>query len=329
MSKLIYGRSIAQRRILAVVLAIALALSLGMAFGAQSQTYAADPNQSYDLLYSAQDDAAGLQNYSYTVPYDSDEPEYTYFEIVGGDSSTGARVALTEVDAEDIVYSFNTPGADDYITIFDSEVTEWGDGYEYLPYIEIAPSTPVGPYSIHFEIDSSPTIYADFTIVVNDPSSPSDPISGVNIAYYEGAITTTNPAITAGALAVVPYNAYEPPDAFAADDRSYPTAMDAVGQSQAQQIIEMYNGNRALVIQPILYNVEYDSVWYPTEVDEEGWLYAVYKSNGDGTYTRDTLSKVIGPFDYQLEKSDLVTWVLVDKDDYADYDDFFPNTLPV
>lgn len=323
MKQLIYGRSTTQRRILAVVLAIALALSLGAAFGVQQQVYA-DDDRDYDVLIVEELDAASEHKTSFTT--ESGDYGYFTFQLIGADSSIGLEHPLTEEDSNDVVWDYNTPGADDYVTVDysygDVYSGIYGNGYDVEVGILVdGVSAPVGPYSLRAYVDSDPTVYVDLTFVVSDPKQSSPSVTDNLIEYYIGAITRGNNPLTGGRLPSVSPNGYYPPGGF--DDRSYATAMDAVAQSQGS-IIQLYN-NPNLVTR--LYNMEYSNVWYPNAQYSGGWYYAVYNSNGSGGYVRDDMSRILGPFEYQLEDDDLVAFVLFNGVE-SDWPTLFPVNYP-
>jgi hypothetical protein len=298
-----------------------------------SQSFAAvDAGGDYDILTNASDyDINNEPVFSYTSDY-GDADAYHEFYVTGAESGTSELpVLLTEADAYAFDYDFNTPGAGDWIYV-DSIPDQWGED-EYAVYVGVTvdPDTPVGPYSVRFYISTDPTVYADFTFVVTDSSLEPD-AKDVTVYYYDQSFDeenlTTN-LIAGGLLTSVPANGYYPDPNF--DDRSYPTALDAVAASQGPYI-EWYNTGLDPYTNwpPYLYNITIDGnpdIKYPNAISTGDWFYGVYKPDGNGGYDRDFLSKVEGTFDYYVEDDDLVIFVL-NPGEYSDYDNLFPEAIP-
>jgi hypothetical protein len=154
------------KRILVALVAAAMMFSL---IGVQSFA-AVDAGGDYDTLYSRDHDINSENVYSYTS--DNVYGGYHEITIVGGNTTTQLDVPLTEADAESIEWVFNTPDVPEELLFVDySEVDAWQNGYEYLAYVYVDPTLPVGPYSMRAYISTDPTVYADFTFVVTDPES--------------------------------------------------------------------------------------------------------------------------------------------------------------
>jgi hypothetical protein len=333
------------KRILVALVAATMILSL---IGSQSFA-AVDAGGDYDTLLSQDTDPNGERNYSYTTEYDDENDADLEVLFIGGDLSTSEEVPLTEADAYALDWTYNTPGADEWVDAYvipypiDMDETEFAAAGE----VTITAGAPVGPYSIRFYVSTDPTVYADFTFVVTG-SSLEPAAEDITVYYYEGSFDPDNLAtnlITGGEVPSVPANGYYPPTGF--DDRSYPTVMDAVAATQTYpqyppltSYIELYNlapWNTFTRLMNIRVSDDRSDLFasstnYPVDPLEEGWLYGVYKPLGGGVYEHDFLSKVEGPYDYYVEDGDLVIFVLTEYDPGDDfdelYDELFPEDIP-
>jgi hypothetical protein len=331
-----------KRRLIAILLALALALSFGAVFGG-TQAYAATDD---DFLYSYGYDFDEDELYpASTFVLDPNDPTVSYDEAYFIVSPGGGFD--DESDATDV--------ADDILAGIGSDIIS-GDGIEgaYIAWAGPFQDPGTGQWGVevlvllpeNIDDDSFGTISVKVTNTAYEGASVKDPFTNVTIVRQPYEIVTSVSSInstvarTNSSYAQLTLAKTLTPQTIAYNtfyedypDRNFPTAADGTYQPWYDNTYAAPAGQTTITnIHPtywsgigyLLDSITANGTIYANEniPNGLGWMYAVYRSDGQGRFDRVELSKYVGFDSFRLFPGDRIEWRYWYHDEY---DNVFPT----